>query len=153
MNFNKIFLSVAFACISLAAAAEDCLVVHLSGGKKVAFAIAKRPKVTFDGGVVCIQTERLQIQNVKKYTIEDVDLVNIETAVEDNEERLQLKGSTAYVRTTGNEPVKCYTVDGIELPVRKKNEGNGVVSVDLSEIDQPVVILTVGEESIKIRRK
>ena len=105
MNYNKIFLSVAFTCISLVAAAEDCLVVHLSGGKK------------------------------------------------DNEERLQLKGSTAYVRTTGNEPVKCYTVDGIELPVRKKNEGNGVVSVDLSEIDQPVVILTVGEESIKIRMK
>ena len=153
MNFNKIFLSVAFACISLAAAAEDCLVVHLSGEKKVAFAIAKRPKVTFDGGVVCIQTERLQIQNVRKYTIEDVDLVNIETAVEGNEERFQMKGSTAYVRTTGNEPVKCYTVDGIELPVRKKNEGNGVVSVDLSEVNQPVVILTVGEESIKIRMK
>ena len=118
MKANKIILSLAIAGLSLAAAAEDCLVVHLSGGKKVAFAIAKRPKVTFDGGVVCIQTERLQIQNVKKYTIEDVDLVNIETAV-----------------------------------VSKKNEGNGVVSVDLSEIDQPVVILTVGEESIKIRMK
>lgn len=153
MKANKIILSAAFACISLAALAEDCLVVHLSGGKKVAFAIAKRPKVTFDGGVVCIQTERLQIQNVRKYTIEDVDLVNIETAVEGNEERFQMKGSTAYVRTTGNEPVKCYTVDGIELPVRKKNEGNSVVSVDLSEVNQPVVILTVGEESIKIKIK
>ena len=153
MKANKIILSAAFACISLAALAEDCLVVHLSGGKKVAFAIAKRPKVTFDGGVVCIQTERLQIQNVRKYTIEDVALVNIETAVEGNEERFQMKGSTAYVRTTGNEPVKCYTVDGIELPVRKKNEGNSVVSVDLSEVNQPEVILTVGEESIKIKIK
>lgn len=153
MKANKIILSLAIAGLSLAAAAEDCLVVHLSDGKKVVFAIAKRPKVTFDGGVVCIQTERLQIQNVKKYTIEDVDLVNIEAAVEGNEERFQMKGGTAYVRTTGNEPVKCYTVDGIELPVRKKNEGNGVVSVDLSEVNQPVVILTVGEESIKIRMK
>lgn len=153
MKLNKIILSLAIAGLNLAAAAEDCLVVHLSSGKKVFFAIDERPKVTFDGGVVCIQTERLQIQNVRKYTIEDVDLVNIETAVEDNEERFQMKGSTAYVRTTGNEPVKCYTVDGIELPVSKKNEGNGVVSVDLSEIDQPVVILTVGEESIKIRMK
>ena len=117
------------------------------------FPIAERPKITFDGGVVCVNTERLQIQNVRKYTIGDVDPTGIGAAAADNSERFDLRGGTVYVRLkSGSERITCHSVDGRELPVSKKALGNGVVAVDLSGIGREVVILTVGDESIKIQR-
>ena len=43
-------------------------------------------------------------------------------------------------------------MDGKELDVRKINAGVNVISINLSEIDQQVFIISVGGESIKIRK-
>ena len=153
MKPKTILFSIAFALASIPAWAERCLILHLADGGTLFFPIAERPKITFDGGVVCVNTERLQIQNVRKYTIGDVDPTGIGAAAADNSERFDLRGGTVYVRLkSGSERITCHSVDGRELPVSKKALGNGVVAVDLSGIGREVVILTVGDESIKIQR-
>lgn len=64
-----------------------------------------------------------------------------------------MDGEKAYIRLPKPETdVRCYTVDGKELDVRKRNAGVNVISINLSEIDQQVFIISVGGESIKIRK-
>ena len=49
--------------------------------------------------------------------------------------------------------VKLFSTSGIELPIKSKYIGNGMLSIDLSGYASGVYMLSVGKESIKIRKK
>ncbi len=152
-TIRHILFSFALAAVSMAAQAEDCLILHLTDGNKIMFRLAERPKITFEGGLVCIKTDRLRIENVSKYTIADVSPAGIDAPKDGAGGAVDVRGNTAYVQTKdGNAQVKCHAADGKELPVGMKRLPGGVVAVDLSAAPRGVVIITVGDESIKIQR-
>lgn len=137
------------------AAEHDCLTVHLASGGKVFFPLAEEPVITFDGGVVTIATGRYQISEVRKYTFDDfaTDIGNVEddgTTVDGYSPdgrffSIRLKDASV--------PVRLRTTGGIEVPLGLKPDGNGVIRIDMSRLGQEIYLLTVGNETIKIRRQ
>ena len=134
---------------------RDCLTVHLASGGKVFFPLTEEPVITFDGGVVTIATGRYQISEVRKYTFDDfaTDIENAEgdgTAVDGYSPdgrffSIRLKDASV--------PVRLRTAGGIEVPRGLKPDGNGVIRIDMSRLGQDIYLLTVGNETIKIRRQ
>lgn len=154
MKTLLIILAVLLSVNSRATAEEsDCLVVMLKNGATLTVPINEMPKITFDGTVMNIATERLQINNVSKYTFASSSGTDIESVESMRNAGVTMDGEKAYIRLPKPETdVRCYTVDGKELDVRKRNAGVNVMSINLSEIDQQVFIISVGGESIKIRK-
>lgn len=129
------------------------LVVLLKNGSSITFNIDEMPKITFEGTVMNIATERLQISNVNKYTFNGLSGTDIATIENTHNADVTLDGDKAYIKLPKPDTnVRCYTVDGKELSVSKRNAGENIISINLSEIDQQVFILNVGGESIKIRK-
>lgn len=154
MKTLLIILAVLLSVNSRATAEEsDCLVVMLKNGATLTVPINEMPKITFDGTVMNIATERLQINNVSKYTFASSSGTDIGSVESMRNAGVTMDGEKAYIRLPKPETdVRCYTVDGKELDVRKRNAGVNVMSINLSEIDQQVFIISVGGESIKIRK-
>ena len=124
-TIRHILFSLAFACVSMEAQAEDCLILHLKDGNKIMFRLAERPKITFEGGLVCIKTDRLRIENVSKYTIADVSPAGIDAPKDGAGGAVDVRGNTAYVQTKdGDAQVKCHAADGKELPVGMKRRAS-----------------------------
>ncbi len=154
MKTLLIILAVLLSVNSRATAEEsDCLVVMLKNGATLTVPINEMPKITFDGTVMNIATERLQINNVSKYTFASSSGTDIGSVESMRNAGVTMDGEKAYIRLPKPETdVRCYTVGGKELDVRKRNAGVNVISINLSEIDQQVFIISVGGESIKIRK-
>lgn len=154
MKTLLIILAVLLSVNSRATAEEsDCLVVMLKNGTTLTVPINEMPKITFDGTVMNIATERLQINNVSKYTFASSSGTDIGEVESMRNAGVTMDGEKVYIRIPKPETdVRCYTVDGKELDVRKRSSGLNVISINLSEIHQQVFIISVGGESIKIRK-
>ena len=154
MKTLLIILAVLLTVHSRATAVEsECLVVILKNGATLTVPVNEMPKITFDGTVMNIATESLQISNVSKYTFTSSSGTDIGSVESMRNAGVTMDGEKAYIRLPKPETdVRCYTVDGKELDVRKRNAGVNVISINLSEIDQQVFIISVGGESIKIRK-
>ena len=131
---------------------KDCIVVHFSDDSYVIFPIKENPKITFDEGVVQISTERFQLSNVKKYTLERAENVGVEGVLSDGKLSFSRDGSVISLSPNGK-VVKLFSVSGIEIPVKIKDTGNGKVAIDLGAYSSGVYMLTVGNESIKITKQ
>lgn len=137
------------------AAERDCLMVHMASGSWVAFQLSETPMITFDGGIVTIATGRYQISDVRKYTF-----TNFATSISDtgnnatNACGYSPDGRFFYVRLKdAGMPVKLHTTGGIEVPTDLKPDAEGTVRVDMTRLGHDIYLLTVGNETIKIRRK
>lgn len=154
MKFLLVVLSVLWVvqpCLSQTEE-KDCIVVHFSDDFFAVFPITDNPKITFDEGVVQILTERYQLMNVRKYTFDNTGNVGIEDVV-DNSGLTFSKDGNVLILSPKGKSVKLFSTSGIELPIKSRNIGNGMLSIDLSGYASGVYMLSVGNESIKIRKK
>ena len=154
MKFLLVALSVLWVvqpCLSQTDE-KDCIVVHFSDDSFAVFPITDNPKITFDEGVVQILTERYQIINVRKYTFDNTGNVGIKDVVDNSGLTFSQDGNVITLSPKGK-TVKLFSTSGIELPIKAKNNGNGMLSIDLSGYVSGVYMLSVGNESIKIKKK
>ena len=131
---------------------KDCIVVHFSDDFFAVFPITDNPKITFDEGVVQILTERYLLMNVRKYTFDNTGNVGIKDVVDNSGLAFSQDGNVITLLPKGK-TVKLFSTSGIELPIKAKNNGNGMLSIDLSGYVSGVYMLSVGNESIKIKKK
>ena len=159
MNIKRtIIASLTLLGSILTGAAEDmrdCLLVHLSSGDKVAFKLDDTPIITFDGGVMTIATQRWQITDVRKYTIADyaTSIVGNNADAETNG-RWSEDGRYFCIHLNDRSAkVRMYTAGGIEVPLTCKADNDGIIRIDMSRMGYDIYLLTVGNETIKIRRR
>lgn len=131
---------------------KDCLIVFFSNESYAVFPIKNTPKITFDDGVIQILTERYQIMNVRKYIFENAENVGIEETIE-NQNLLFSKDGNVITLSPKGKAIKVFTSSGIELPINSNNIRHGIQSVDLSDYAPGVYIISIGNESIKIRKR
>ena len=131
---------------------KDCIVVHFSDDSFAVFPFTDNPKITFDEGVVQILTERYQLMNVRKYTFDNTGNVGIEDVVNNSGLTFSQDGNVITLSPKGK-TVQLFSTSGIELPIKAKNNGNGMLSIDMSGYVSGVYMLSVGNESIKIKKK
>jgi hypothetical protein len=132
------------------------LTLYLSSGTTLSFPVEEKPQITFEGNVLCISTERFQITNVKKYTFSENEALAIETVEAE-------KGDLALTKLEGEKiavsvkdasaVVRVYSSKGVEQSVHKAVGTDGRVILDLTGLMPDVYVISVGEETLKIRKK
>lgn len=153
---KKLLLAVAMACIcicsySAKAVPRDCMLIHFTNGSKLMLPIANEPKILFNGNVVTIMTERYQLSNISKYTFEDSETVDIKNPTS-KEYSYSKNGNNVTIRlASANTKVKLFTISGLQLPVQKSDDN--ILSIDLDNYSDNILLLQVGNETIKITRK
>ena len=93
-----------------------------------------------------------QIINVRKYTFDNTGNVGIKDVVDNSGLTFSQDGNVITLSPKGK-TVQLFSTSGIELPIKAKNNGNGMLSIDMSGYVSGVYMLSVGNESIKIKKK
>ena len=148
-------LALLFSVAPMAQADErDCLLVHMASGGSVLFPLSGEPMITFDGGVVTIATERYQVSDVRKYTFGNYAAGITGTENDAAAGGYSPDGRFFCVRLKDTSvQVRLYTAGGVEVPLGLKPDAEGVIRVDMNRLNRDVYLLTVGDETIKIRRQ
>lgn len=132
------------------------LVIHLSSGTLLTLPVEDRPQITFDGNVLCINTERFQFSDVRKYTFSENDAVGIE-AIDADKTGVSLKrldGEQIAVSVNdASAAVRVYSASGVEQPIRHTASKDGAVILDLTGLAPGVYVISAGGETLKIRKK
>lgn len=150
------FLIILFIFSSLVANASprDCLIVHFTDGSYVVFPLEQSPRVTFDGGVVQIADQRYQVSNVRKYTIGDSDHAGIKSIDDgENSSNYSFDDDCIVVKMASpSQNIRLHTLDGVEIPIHAQPDIHGYLRIPHPQQSGRVYLLTIGSETIKIRR-
>ncbi|MBP3774376.1 MAG: hypothetical protein ILA34_03380 [Bacteroidaceae bacterium] len=151
-----LFISIFCTWAAIAAAQErNSLIVQFTSGERMAFSVSEKPQVTFDGPVMRISTHQFQLQNVSKYTFGDSLSTGISPAAQPAPARIRYAadGHTIHVTPAQKgQPVRIFSTDGRELSPVLHADHAGSYTIDLTRWKQQVLLLQVGQETIKIRR-
>ena len=144
------------ACIcaySAKAIPRDCMLLHFTNGSKLILPVAQEPKILFNGNVITIMTEQYLLSNISKYTFEDSETVDIKNptnkdySYSKNGNQVTIKLASSNI----NINVKLFTISGLQLPVDKTDKK--MLSIDLNKYTENILLLQVGNETVKITRK
>lgn len=151
---KSLLLAVIMGCIcsySAKAIPRDCMLLHFINGSKLLLPVAQEPKILFEGNVITILTEQYLLSNISKYTFEDSETVDIKNPIS-KEYFYSQNGNQVTVKLASSDMnVKLFTISGLQLPVNKLD--GQILSIDLSKYSEKVLLLQVGNETIKIIRK
>lgn len=151
---KNLLLAVIMGCIcsySAKAITRDCMLLHFINGSKLLLPVAQEPKILFNGNVITIQTEQYQLSNISKYTFEDSETVDIKNPTSKKYSYSQNDNHVTVKLASSDMNVKLFTISGLQLPVNKLD--GQILSIDLSKYREKVLLLQVGNETIKITRK
>lgn len=151
-----LFLFIFATILPSYAAENNSLVVYLNSGATLLFPVAEKPQLTFEGSILCINTNRYQISDVKKYTFSKNEATGLQE-IEGGENKLDfnfLEGEKISIRVKDpSVVVRIYSSNGIEHAVKRESGTNGSIVVDMASLMPDVYIIAVGEETIKIRKR
>lgn len=156
MKYNLIFIVCFILTIRVHATETNNLILYLNSGISLSFPVAEKPQITFEGNVLCINTERFQITDVKKYTFSKNEAVGIETveAGKDGVAMTRLDGEKIALRAKdASAVVHIYSSKGVEQNVHRTIGTDGQVILDLTGLMPDVYVIAVGDETHKIRKK
>ena len=151
---KKLLLAATMACIcaySAKAIPRDCMLLHFTNGSKLILPVAQEPKILFNGNVITIMTEQYLLSNISKYTFEDSETVDIKNPTNKDYSYSKNGNQVTIKLASSNINVKLFTISGLQLPVNKLD--GQILSIDLSKYREKVLLLQVGNETIKITRK
>ena len=138
------------------AAENNSLVIYLNSGARIVFPVEEKPQLTFEGSILCINTERYQISDVKKYTFSKNEAAGIQE-VEGGNSNLNfnfLEGEKIAISVkTPSVVIRIYSSNGTEYAVKRENDTNDNVVIDMAGLMPDVYIVAVGEETLKIRKR
>ena len=145
-----------FLFISLSTHATNHLILYLNSGTTLSFPVDEKPQITFEGNVLCINTERYQITDVRKYTFSKNEEVGIE-AVEVDKKGValtRLDGEKIAVSVKDTDAAVCvYSSNGIEQKVNNVVDADGRIVLNLEGLMPDVYVVSIGSETFKIRKK
>lgn len=151
---KKLLLAVTMACIcaySAKAIPRDCMLLHFTNGSKLILPVAQEPKILFNGNVITIMTEQYLLSNISKYTFEDSETVDIKNPTNKDYSYSKNGNQVTIKLASSNINVKLFTISGLQLPVDKTEKK--MLSIDLNKYTENILLLQVGNETIKITRK
>lgn len=136
--------------ISMFAEQRKYLNIHLKSGSNVYFLLTENPKITINKGILTVSTERFQLSNISKYTL-DVDANEIASPGHSGKSTYTLEEKVAYVATSkADEEVTLYSLDGKMLPTHILYRDSNGLAVDLSRYQTGVYLLRIGSETLQI---
>lgn len=142
------------ACIcaySAKAIPRDCMLLHFTNGSKLVLPVAQEPKILFNGNVITIMTEQYLLSNISKYTFEDSETVDIKNPTNKDYSYSKNGNQVTIKLASSNINVKLFTISGLQLPVDKTDKK--MLSIDLNKYTENILLLQVGNETVKITRK
>mgnify|MGYP007059872774 FL=1 len=142
------------ACIcaySAKAIPRDCMLLHFTNGSKLILPVAQEPKILFNGNVITIMTEQYLLSNISKYTFEDSETVDIKNPTNKDYSYSKNGNQVTIKLASSNINVKLFTISGLQLPVDKTDKK--MLSIDLNKYTENILLLQVGNETVKITRK
>ena len=142
------------ACIcaySAKAIPRDCMLLHFTNGSKLILPVAQEPKILFNGNVITIMTEQYLLSNISKYTFEDSETVDIKNPTNKDYSYSKNDNQVTIKLASSNINVKLFTISGLQLPVDKTDKK--MLSIDLNKYTENILLLQVGNETVKITRK
>ena len=151
---KKLLLAATMACIcaySAKAIPRDCMLLHFTNGSKLILPVAQEPKILFNGNVITIMTEQYLLSNISKYTFEDSETVDIKNPTNKDHSYSKNGNQVTIKLASSNINVKLFTISGLQLPVDKTDKK--MLSIDLNKYTENILLLQVGNETVKITRK
>ncbi|WP_299271988.1 hypothetical protein [uncultured Prevotella sp.] len=150
---KKLLLAATMACIcaySAKAIPRDCMLLHFTNGSKLILPVAQEPKILFNGNVITIMTEQYLLSNISKYTFEDSETVDIKNPTNKDYSYSKNGNQVTIKLASSNINVKLFTISGLQLPVDKTDKK--MLSIDLNKYTENILLLQVGNETVKITR-
>ena len=151
---KKLLLAATMACIcaySAKAIPRDCMLLHFTNGSKLILPVAQEPKILFNGNVITIMTEQYLLSNISKYTFEDSETVDIKNPTNKDYSYSKNGNQVTIKLASSNINVKLFTISGLQLPVDKTDKK--MLSIDLNKYTENILLLQVGNETVKNTRK
>lgn len=151
-SFSYVLAWLLLCCVPISMFAEQrkYLNIHLKSGSNVYFLLTENPKITIDKGILTVSTERFQLSNISKYTL-DVNAADISSPEGIEKMNYSLEGKVAYIATSKvDEAVNLYSLDGKELPIYIIYRDKSGLAVDLSMFQTGVYLLRIGSETLQI---
>ena len=134
---------------------DNSLVIYLNSGTKILFPVKDNPQITFEDNLLCINTERYHITDVKKYVFSKNEEVSIQGVEGDNKSNVRLlDGERIVINAKDSKAsVRIYSSNGIEHKVKSEKQSDGSIVVSMSGLAPDTYIIAVGDETIKIRKR
>lgn len=155
---SKLLLSLllGFSMFAKAESNPTNLVVWAKDGTKVAYALAKQPKVTFTETDLVITANGIEVnytlENMARFTYEDNTSTAI-TNLQTNESTFKLDGeSLLFPALKANSTVSVYSLNGT-LVFKKTIRQNGEYSFPLSSLNTGVYLVSVNGLTYKIVKR
>ena len=155
---KKLLLFFLMFTAHLACTAEDrLLVVEMTNGDKVSFALSAHPEITFSGQTMHMKTDSqsqdFEIANVSNYYFESVTTGIVEPQAKDL--HISNLGNGQIVVSGINSPseIKLYATGGLQVQANLSySEGKAVIFV--SSLPKGVYILSINkQQNIKFYKK
>jgi len=123
-----------------------CLVVQLSSNAKLYYPAALNPVATFEGTVMHLNTDAMEISTVAKLTIETVELVGIqhEKSVDNGPVNM---GETLFLNTSESD-VQLFNLSGKRMQTTITRQGD-TYSIELAGLPNGIYLLRAGSQSWK----
>lgn len=96
-------------------------------------------------------TEQYLLSNISKYTFEDSETVDIKNPTNKDYSYSKNGNQVTIKLAYSNINVKLFTISGLQLPVDKTDKK--MLSIDLNKYTENILLLQVGNETVKITRK
>jgi hypothetical protein len=123
-----------------------CLVVQLSSNAKLYYPAALNPVATFEGTVMHLNTDVMELSTVAKLTMEMVELVGVQQ--EKNMERAPVNmGQTLFLNTSELD-VQLFNLSGKRMNTAITRHGE-TYSIDLNGLPSGAYIVRAGSQSWK----
>lgn len=140
-----LFLTLLIAA-PINAALVRCLVVQLSNNTKLYYPTSLNPVATFEGTVLHLNTDAMELSTVAKLTIETVELVGLPS--EHASDKALVNNGQSLLLNTSETDVQIYSLTGIRLQVNMSHQGE-LYTIDLSELNKGTYLLRAGNQSWK----
>lgn len=123
-----------------------CLVVQLSSNAKLYYPTALNPVATFEGTVMHLNTDAMELSTVAKLTIETVELVGIQPETKLNNGPVN-RGQTLFLNTSETD-VQLFSLSGKRMKTAIARQGD-TYSIDLAGLPDGTYLLRAGSQSWK----
>lgn len=134
------------------------IIVELNSGKKMEFRLDDHPKFVFDGQIVKLTADGVQVEfaplDLMKLTMGQVS--NISSGIEEHTStQNEIKVEAGFIRLNGfnaSDVVIAYSSNGTKL-TEYRIGGNGSLVIPISSLPTGISIIKTNKQSIKILRR
>lgn len=145
-------LSLFAFSVGMLHAEDEMMYLYLKNGDVVRFELEAKPVISFSGDMLAVGGGDYAIENVSKYTFRATNSLIDNIAPDSPIIRFDGK-STLMVKAGSSDAIRLFSIDGICRPVAFIPTSDGYLAADVSDLQPGYYLLSVGETTIKIRKR